>query len=163
MNSNIRVVNTAPLIFLAKIGRLEFLRLGTEQVVVPNTVLKELQAVSDDATKSVHALLKTWLIVKSCSQPALLSLARQAIDPGEAEVVALALELGTKDVVLDDLDARRFAYRSGLVPIGTLGLLLGVKKAGQLKAIKPEIEKLSETGFWISDRLLRQILFEAQE
>jgi len=55
----------------------------------------------------------------------------QALDPGEAEVIALALELETKDVVLDDLDARRFARRSGLLPIGTLGLILAAKRAGK--------------------------------
>jgi predicted nucleic acid-binding protein len=77
LTPNIHIANTAPQIFLSKIGKL--------------------------AARE-----------KACSQPNLIALAAQALDPGEAEVVALALELGTKDVVLDDLDARRFARRSGL-------------------------------------------------
>jgi uncharacterized protein len=92
-----------------------------------------------------------------------VALAAQLLDPGEAEVVALALELGTKDVVQDDLDARRFARRSGLQPVGTLGLLLAARRAGIIQAVSPEIETLREAGFHASDALVQRILAEAGE
>lgn len=163
MNPSVRVANTAPLIFLSKIGKLELLRIGAEVVYAPVTVLSELRAIQDEATRAVQALLGTWLLEKACTQPNLLALAAQALDPGEAEVVALALELGTKDVVLDDLDARRFARRSGLQPIGTLGLLLAARRAGIIQAISPEIEALRKAGFRASDALVQRILAEAEE
>ena len=75
----------------------------------------------DSATADVESLLGGWLVERACTQLTLLEVVRQSIDPGEAEVIALALELGIDDVVLDDLDARRFARRNGLQPIGTLG------------------------------------------
>lgn len=53
MSEHIRVVNTAPLIFLTKLGRLELVRLGCDTVYVPPTVLRELRAVPDQATASV--------------------------------------------------------------------------------------------------------------
>lgn len=129
----------------------------------PVTVLSELSAVQDEVSGAVQALLGTWLLEKACSQPNLLALAVQALDPGEAEVVALALELGTKDVVLDDLDARRYARRSGLEPIGTLGLLLAARRAGIIQAISPEIEALRRAGFHASEELVQFILAEAEE
>ena len=163
MSPGIRVVNTAPLIFLSKIKKLELLRIGAEVVYAPATVLNELKAVQDEADMAVQEILGTWLLEKSCSQPNLLAMARQALDPGEAKVIALALELGITDVVLDDLDARSFACRSGLQPIGTLGLLLAAKRAEIIRTVFPEIDALGKAGFHASAALLARILTEAGE
>ncbi len=38
MNARIRIVNTAPLIFLAKLNRLDLLRLESDQIIVPPAV-----------------------------------------------------------------------------------------------------------------------------
>lgn len=163
MSASARVVNTAPLIFLAKLGKLELLRLGATAVYAPTAVLDELHAQPDEAFLAVQPLLRSWLIERNCSRPDLLAVTIQALDPGEAAVIALALELGTEDVVLDDLDARRFAFRSGLHPIGTLGLLLAAKGNGLIEAIGPEIEKLRRAGFRASESLVKYILIEAGE
>ncbi len=158
-----RIVNTAPLIFLGKLDRLDLLRMGVDSVIVPTTVLLELQAVKDEATEAVDIALNDWLQQMSCTLPALLELITQSIDPGEAEVLALAREFGTPHVVLDDLDARRYARRMGLQPIGTLGLLLAAKKIGELGAVLPEIESLRSAGFRASEELVRRVLQEAGE
>lgn len=163
MSPVVRVVNTAPLIFLSKIKRLELLRLGADVVYAPLEVLNELKAVEDDARTAVQEMLGGWLLEKSCSQQNLLAISRQALDPGEAEVVALALELGTRDVVLDDLDARRFARRSGLQPIGTLGLLLAGKQVGIVQTVSTEINALRQVGFYANAALVARILSEAGE
>lgn len=163
MNQQSRVVNTAPLIFLAKLGRLDLLRLGAESVYIPTIVLDELRVYPDDVYRAVQALVSAWLIERNCSRPDLLALTLQALDPGEAGVIALALELGTQDVVLDDLDAHRFAYRSGLKPIGTLGLLLAAKERGLIPTVAPEIEKLQNAGFRANQQLIRRVLAEAGE
>jgi predicted nucleic acid-binding protein len=163
MAQRIRVVNTAPLIFLAKLGQLPLLRMAVGQVYVPPTVLAELRAVPDEATRTVEAFLWDWLIERACSNLPLLAITTQIVDPGEAEVIALALELATEDVVLDDLEARRFARRCGLQPIGTLGLLVAAKQAGRVEAVAPEIERLKEFGFRASKALVGHILAEVGE
>ncbi|MDQ4077461.1 MAG: DUF3368 domain-containing protein [Chloroflexota bacterium] len=163
MSDRQRVVNTAPLIFLAKLERLELLRLGTDVVYVPPTVLAELRVVPDQATRGVETVLGDWLIERACSRSDLLAPLTQTLDPGEAEVIALALELGTLDVVLDDLEARRFARRSGLQPVGTLGLLLAAKRQGLIEQITPEIEKLRAAGLRASAALIARVLAEADE
>jgi predicted nucleic acid-binding protein len=163
VNQKIRIVNTAPLIFLAKIGRLDLLRIGVDIVFVPPAVLSELRVIPDEAMRTVQSVLGTWLIEKACTQPGLYALTLQALDPGEAEVVALAIELGTQDIVLDDLDARRFARRSGLQPIGTMGLLLVAKKQGIISAVTPEVEAIKKAGFHASEASVMRILAEAGE
>jgi len=158
-----RIVNTAPLIFLSKLGRLELLRQGVETVFVPPTVLGELRSAPDSATTEVESILGGWLMERACTQHALLDVVRRSIDPGEAEVIALALELGINDVVLDDLDARRFARRNGLQPIGTLGLLLGAKESGLIVSVRNEINRLRSFGFRASDALIATVLASAGE
>lgn len=159
----IRIVNTAPLIFLSKLGRLELLRQGAETIFVPPTVLSELRSIPDVATAAVESVLGSWLVERACTQTALLAVVRQSIDPGEAEVIALALELKADDVVLDDLDARRFARRSGLQSIGTFGLLLAAKENGLFNSLRDEIDKLREAGFRASDVLITTVLASAGE
>ncbi|MCO6450376.1 MAG: DUF3368 domain-containing protein [Caldilineales bacterium] len=161
MNSLFRVVNTAPLIFLSKLNHLELLRQGCESVFVPPMVLKELRAAPDDATAAVELALQEWLIERQCEDSAQVSVISQVLDAGEAEVIAL--ELGTTDVVLDDLDARRFARRNGLFPIGTLGLLLAAKRNNLIPAIRSEIEALAQAGFRATESLVAQILSAADE
>jgi predicted nucleic acid-binding protein len=102
MSLKVRIVNTAPLIFLAKLNRLELLRQGVDLVYVPTAVLDELRAVPDEATEKVESKIGDWLVEKNCTQPGLITLAEQSVGAGEAHVIALALELNSRDVVLDD-------------------------------------------------------------
>lgn len=158
-----RIVNTAPLIFLSKLNRLELLRQGVETVFVPPSVLRELRTVPDEATVAVESALSSWLIERACTSTSLLEVISRSIDPGEAEVIALALDMGITDVVLDDLDARRFARRNGLQPIGTLGLLLAAKQNGLIPSLQEEIDRLRSFGLRATDVLIAAILKDAGE
>jgi predicted nucleic acid-binding protein len=82
---------------------------------------------------------------------------------GEAEVIVLARELDADRVVLDDLDARRFARRVGLEIAGTVGLLLAARKRGELASLRAEIERLELLGFRISPVLAEAVLRAAGE
>ena len=47
--------------------------------------------------------------------------------------------------------------------IGTLGLLLEAKSAGAIEAIRPEIDKLLQTSFFLSRQLYDELLRMAGE
>ncbi len=47
--------------------------------------------------------------------------------------------------------------------MGTLGVLALVKYTGLIQEVKPIIDKLRETGFWISRRILEVFLRELGE
>jgi uncharacterized protein len=85
------------------------------------------------------------------------------LDAGESEVIALAMEAKAERVVLDDLDARRFAHRVGAAPVGTLGLLLASKLRGDLPSLRSEIDRLQRAGFRVSPALSQALLREAGE
>jgi len=80
------------------------------------------------------------------------------------DVSALAVELEASAIVIDDRPARRLAEAGGLNEIGTLGLLLlEAKRAGHIRTIRAELDKLLETSFFLSPQLYDQVLRLAGE
>ena len=88
---------------------------------------------------------------------------RGRLGAGEWEAIALAVELGAGAILIDDRPARRLAQAAGLNVIGTLGLLLEAKRAGHIKTIRAELDKLLETSFFLSQQLYDELLRLAGE
>ncbi|MEA2562380.1 MAG: uncharacterized protein QOH06_3884 [Acidobacteriota bacterium] len=157
------VVDTSPLIFLAKLDRLDLLRRGAEQVVAPPAVFHEINEYPDFAREKIEDAKKSWLSVRAVEDRRLVDVLMADLDAGESEVIALALELEAERVVLDDLDARRLAQRLGIAPVGTLGLLLAAKLRGEIQSLRAEIDRLRQAGFRVSPTLSQAVLQEAGE
>jgi hypothetical protein len=157
------VVNTSPLIFLAKLDRLDLLRIGADEVLVPPAVLEEAQKYPDEAKRKIEEAASSWLKVTPVRDRGVVEVLLADLGPGEAEAIALAREKGAERVVLDDLDGRRFARRVGLATIGTLGLLLAARLRGELPSLEAEIERLRAGGFRISTELVTAALRAAGE
>jgi len=157
-----RITNASPLILLAKLGRLDLLRLGADEVLVPSAALEEVYAKSDVASEETSKRLGTWLKPCLVTRPDLSRLFPD-LGSGERDVLVQAIQEGISSVVLDDLDARRTARRMGMKPVGTVGLLLAAKKRGMIPLLRKELNTLEELGFWISDSLVEEALREAGE
>ncbi|MCS7266331.1 MAG: DUF3368 domain-containing protein [Armatimonadetes bacterium] len=151
------VADAAPLIFLAKLGYLELLRLNADEILVPTEVLREVMAKDDEAAKEMKKHLGSWLKECEVVRYELLRLLPD-MDEGERAVLAQAIQEGFEKVVLDDMEARRVARRIGLKPIGTVGLLIAAHKKGLIPSLKVELERLKALGFWISETLQREAL-----
>ena len=157
------VVDASPLIFLAKLERLDLLRQAAGSVCLPQAVADEIRAKPDMATQLLEQALQTWIEVRVVDNRMAVDLLLAELDLGEAEVIVLAKILNAKYVVMDDLDARRFARRVGLRPIGTLGLLLAARLRGEIPSLQAEIQRLEKFGFRVSSALKAQILRAAGE
>ncbi len=158
----IAVVDTGPLVYLAQLNRLSLLH-DLYEPYAPSGVLDEISVWTSKARRLVQAAADDWLKVMSVTNISLRDHLLPQIDLGEAEVIALAVELGAPRVLLDDQDARRSARLYGLQPLGTLGLLLQAKLQGFLPAIRPEIDRLAQTNIYISSALIQEILRAAGE
>jgi len=156
-----RVVDASPALFLAKIGALELLQLGAEEVLMPSAVLQEIVQVNDSASVVVLDAKEKWLV--ECEYRAEQSIASSSLGPGERAVIEQALGLGVEQVVMDDLAARRVAQQLGLKPIGTLGILLAAKLTGAIPSVSEKIEALKAVGMYLSESLIQRILREAGE
>jgi predicted nucleic acid-binding protein len=80
------------------------------------------------------------------------------MDEGEAEAIALAMELGDVLLILDDKKARRVAQQIGLKVIGTVGMLLRAQRDGVIAEIKPLLTALVQADFRISDPIIQEAL-----
>ncbi len=157
------VVDTSPLIFLAKLDRLDLLRQSADVIYIPNAVWEEVRSKSDAAYVQVEEATGTWLKVQPVANTEAVELLLADLDWGEAETIVLAKTLKAERIVLDDLDARRFARRAGLRPVGTLGLLLAARLRGDIPSVRIGIDRLQAFGFRATSELIEAALQEAGE
>jgi hypothetical protein len=158
--------NTSPISNLAIIGRLDLLRSQFREIWIPDAVQSELDRLSHPAAlKEIQqALPHGWIKRQSLREDKIARLLATALDPGEAEAIALALELSADLILLDERDARSAAERVGLRITGVLGVLLRAKKVGKIQSVKPEVEALRiRARFFLSARLEEKVLEIAGE
>ncbi len=161
------ITDSTPLIYLAKVGKLELLRAYTE-VFIPGAVYEE--TVNKGLKKG---FLDAQIIQKEIEKGAIkvkeLNARQQKeaqefmkfaeIEAGEAETIILARDLDA-ELILDDLVAQGAAKVLGLELLWTTSLvlmLLGEKKL-QKKEARKIIEELVEAGYRISEDVLIELL-----
>lgn len=90
-------------------------------------------------------------------------LLRQALDAGEADALALADQIGANLVLLDESAARQRAKGLGLRKTGTVGILLRAKRDRVIERLRPELDELRATSFWIDEALYQRVLEAVNE
>jgi predicted nucleic acid-binding protein len=140
------VTNSTCLIGLERIGQLDLLPQVFSTVFAPPTVAAEVRSPL------------SWLTVQAVQNLAVVATLRTQMDAGEAEAIALAMELGDVILILDDKKARRVAQQIGLRVIGTVGMLLRAKRQGVIAEIKPLLTALIQADFRITDAIIREAL-----
>lgn len=163
------VSNATVLIYLARLSRLNLLKDLFGQVLVPPEVKVEVVDRGkakgySDAFAVEQALSEGWLVLtpltaeNSEKTEALAEIT--GIDVGEAEVIMLAKQKGEKLVLVDQSNARQVARNFGLMPRGTIFIILtATKKDLVAKAnAKQMLETLIEVNFYISAKIYRDAL-----
>ncbi len=156
------IADSDPLISLAIIDRLDILPLLYQRVVVPPAVWHEVTVKGKGMPGADAVARLSWLEIGK-PEPQVLQPLSILVDPGEAEVIALAQSVADSIVLLDDSQARRVAERFDIPRIGTLGVLRRAKKQGLVTAIRPHIEQLRAHNIYMSDRLVEAVLQDVGE
>ncbi|MEB3765648.1 MAG: DUF3368 domain-containing protein [Desulfurococcales archaeon] len=155
------ISNSSVIIALARICRLDLLKRLFGKVLVPETVWKEITV---EGRLGSEKIMKAGFIhVEKVRNVRLVALLEEFVDTGEAEAIVLALERNAGLLLVDDRDARNLAKKLGLQVMGTLGVIALAKYKGLISKAKPIIDKLVESGFWISRKLLEEFLRELSE
>ncbi len=156
------VSNTSPLLYLYRIGGIEWLPRLFDEICIPETVKNELQTGRNKGYDVPNPDDYSWLkVVNPKSTPSeWLAL---DLGAGEIAVMALALENPDRVILLDDMLARRTAQAAGLQVWGTLKVLLEAKSHGIIEKVEPHVSKLGDSGMWISAKIKRRILKLAGE
>jgi predicted nucleic acid-binding protein len=145
------VTDSTCLIALERIGQLDLLPQLFAAVFAPPAVQAELGSPLE------------WLVVRAASDLRVITALKTQLDEGEAEAIALAMELGDVSIILDDKKARRVARQVGLAVVGTVGILLRAKRRGVLATVAPLLATLHDTGFHIAPTLYCEALRLANE
>lgn len=156
------VSNTSPLLYLHRIGKIDWLRSLFAEILTPGAVKREL----DEGYRRGHNVPRLedyiWLQVMDPQSSSASNFA-SSLGAGERAAIELALEHTGSIVLLDDGLARRVAQESGLTTWGTLRILLEAKEHGLTDTIAPLVTSLADAGMWISKDIRTRILQLARE
>jgi len=158
------VSNTTPLIGLAVIERFDLLHQLFGHLYIPQAVYQE-SVTEGRETGGAKREISTarWIETVEVKNRLAVNVLLDELDLGEAETIVLAYEIKANWILMDERKGRRKLSQLGLNKIGTLGILLKAKQIGLLSVIKPEIEKLHQQGFSLSQTVINTILRQANE
>ena len=105
-----------------------------------------------------------WIEQHTVQNQALVTALRRDLGRGEAETIALALELNADLVLLDEREGWHAAERLELRVVGVAGRLLEAKSRGVVDAIRPHLDALRhKAGFYLSEPVYHAALSLAGE
>ena len=156
------VSNTSPLLYLYRIQVLDWLPALGGEVWIPKAVELELLEGQRRGYDVPDPARYDWLRIVD---PGVIPSEWLTLDLGSGELAALALALEHPEctVLLDDRHARRVAASAGLDVRGTLGVLIEAKSRGLTERIEPLVDRLENTGMWMSDTVRNRVLALAGE
>jgi predicted nucleic acid-binding protein len=161
---SIVVADTSVISNLALIGGAKFLPAIYGKVIVPDKVWGELSQGAELHERMRFLRQVEWLEVRAVAQSQVLRDLSKEVDEGEAEAIALALELKADLLLVDDATGRAAALRHGLQIVGLLGVLIRAKEKGLIDHVADWIEELRcHTSFRMSDALVNRVLTRAGE
>jgi predicted nucleic acid-binding protein len=158
------VSDTSPILSLARISRLDLLRVLYQQVLIPSSVYQELRASSSQPLGHIDFDAVQWLIVATPRDRRPVEELREDLDLGEAEAIVLATERRADLLLIDERRGRRVAHASGLAITGLLGVVAQAKRAGLIAAARPVLDDLIRIArFWIGPDLYAEVLTQLGE
>jgi predicted nucleic acid-binding protein len=154
------VSDTSPLNYLILIEQINLLPQLYTRVLIPGSVLEELNAPeTSDLVRSWATGLPGWLEVwRDVAAP---DLALSQLHAGERDAISLALQVKADVLIIDERRGRQEAEKRGLRVIGTLGVLAAAHERG-LVDLTAAIDRLRQTTFHVSPKLLAAILSKYQ-
>lgn len=157
------VSDASPLLSLAIIDRLDLLENMYGQILIAPAVHDEILG-SGDQRHGLQINTLNWLETRSTINPIVLALLLRELDRGEAEAIALAVEMKADLLLLDERKARSIAAYLDLPMAGLLDILAEAKRVHLIHSIKPVLDDLiAHAKFRVSPKLYQRVLINAGE
>src|SRR4051812_27170619 len=149
---SIVVSDTSPTRALHHIAQLDLLHRLFGDVVPPAVVSELLRPRGHFAPVDVTKY--PFLSVRTPTDPSVAARFRNTLDAGEAEAIALAIELSASALLIDETAGRAAAAAAGIPYIGVLGVFSRAKRAGYIAQVRPLVDRLrGELKFRMNDSL----------
>lgn len=154
------ISNASPLIFLAKIGKLDLLE--NYEILIPKQVLEEIikgkKAGREDSHKIENLIENNKIKVESVEIGKEID--KLNLGKGEKAAISLGIKKNADVVLLDERKARRVAKFYKLKPRGTIGILIESHKNKKIskEELKDSLQRLIKQGYRISEDLILEVL-----
>lgn len=151
------VADASPLIAVAHLELGPAFMRVFNRVLAPESVMEE---VARPRFRFRGALAASFPGIEVVHTPVIPAVVKALdLDAGETDAIAIALERRAAALLVDDRDARVASTRLGLRVIGTAGVLIELKRCGEIVMVRPCLNRLrSELNFFLSDALYRHVL-----
>lgn len=161
------IVNASPLILYAKIGKPDILHKVLKEVLINEEVYKEIMKGKELGAPDAYLIedlikegkIRVLPLTKKGREyfEKLRKIYRQ-LDRGEATTIALALQRGEKEILVDESIARAIARIAGLKPRGSLRVLLEAYKQKILdeKELRELINLMIESDLRVSASVIEK-------
>jgi uncharacterized protein len=158
------VSDTSVLINLAWLDKLFLLHELYGDLLIPPAVWHEVVEKGARKPGATEVKAAGWIQVREVANKDLVRALRQDLDAGEAEAIALAVEVDADLLLMDERLGRATAQHFGLRYIGLIGVLLMARQQKLIAEIKPDLDRLRQVaGFYISESLYNRVLKDAAE
>ncbi|QMS87351.1 DUF3368 domain-containing protein [Nostoc edaphicum CCNP1411] len=153
------VSDTSPINNLAAINHLHLLQQLYGTVLIPEAVYRELTDPNFPVAGAIEVQTFIWIQTRPVQDRTLVEALSNELDIGEAEAIALALEMKADQVLIDERRGRMVAARLNLGYTGILGILVEAKSQRLISAVKPLLDALiNQAGFWVAEPLYNRVL-----
>lgn len=156
------IADAGPLIAFARLQQLDLLVQVFKSVLVTDVVFNECTCRSDFAETAVLQDAARRQLLQRCATPTSHFELALHVDAGEASAIVAAADLGC-GVLMDDKAGRRMARNFGVASIGTVGVLVLARQKKLTPAIRPLLQQLAQTGYFLGDGLIASALMAVGE
>jgi predicted nucleic acid-binding protein len=133
-------------------------------LVLPRAVHREIVEDGVGLPGAAEIRSSSWIEVRDVADLARVAELLKHLDEGEAEAIALAVELKPDLLLMDERRGRVEAARRGIRLVGILGALTEAKRRAILPEIRPALDDLRDkAGFRLSPALYARVLLDNGE
>ncbi|WP_017301502.1 hypothetical protein [Nodosilinea nodulosa] len=116
------ISDTSPISNLLRIGQLPLLQELYGSVVIPESVYAEIRALESFGIDTSWLVDTEWIVIRPVGDQALVERLKGELDPGEAEAIALAIELKADRLLMDERLGRQVAQRLNVTDVSPIKL-----------------------------------------
>lgn len=151
------VSDTGPILHLSEAGASDLLHLAGE-VHIPAAVALELRRLENRRGSELPDWVTISPLGPAFAEKAALWQQAGLVHAGEAEAIALALQLSAAWLLTDDAAARMFAQTLNIEVHGSLGIILWAAATQNLdrETAKRMLDGLINSSLWVSPRVVAQ-------
>lgn len=161
------ISNSTPLIYLAKLNKLDLAIKIYKKIIIPQEVYNEVVLEGKKFNKKEVFLIENFINDKliEIKEGGELKKEMENIHIGEAKAINLCIKSQNKEILIDDKEAYEICKLLNLKPVRTTAFLLYCVKKNLISKyeFKELLIKLSKEGYFLSIEVFEFLLSEVEK